>query len=65
MLLCMELVAENEERLVRVRERVYLPVAQQKQESLHKVEKKFEDVPKSIFYQWRAGIFGNLPGAEN
>ena len=30
MLLCMELVAENEERLVKVRERVYLPVAQQK-----------------------------------
>lgn len=28
MLLCMELVAENEERLVRVRERVYLPVAE-------------------------------------
>ena len=49
MLLCMELVAENEERLVRVRERVYLPVAQQKQESLHKVEKNLRTFRKVFF----------------
>jgi len=39
MILCMELVAEDEERLVRIRERVYLPVAELRGESVHTLEK--------------------------
>lgn len=49
MLLCMELVAEDEERLVRVRERVYFPVAQHKQESIQKVEKNLRTFRRVFF----------------
>ena len=49
MILCMELVAEDEERLVRIRERVYLPVAQRKKESIHKVEKNLRTFRRVFF----------------